>query len=121
MRIFDEVGGVGKPKYGQLTVCWAENQEEAERTALDWWPNAALSDDITIELPSPRHFEQACKLVDSEKVAETVICGPDPQKHIRAIRKYFDAGFTHVYVHQVGDDQQGFMQFYSREVLPGCE
>ena len=118
VQTFNEAGGAGKPKYGQVTVCWAESQAEAKTIALDWWPNAALSGDLTIELPSPYHFEQACKLVDEEKVAQTVICGPDSQKHIQAIRKYFDAGFTHVYVHQVGDKQQRFMEFYRREVLP---
>jgi hypothetical protein len=28
------------------------------------------------------------------------------------------AGFDHVYVHQVGPDQAGFMRFYQREILP---
>jgi len=28
------------------------------------------------------------------------------------------AGFDHVYVHQVGPDQEGFMRFYEREILP---
>jgi len=29
-----------------------------------------------------------------------------------------DAGFTQVYVHQIGPDQEGFFRFYEREVLP---
>jgi hypothetical protein len=34
------------------------------------------------------------------------------------IRKYLDAGFDEVYVSQVGPDQQGFLDFFQREVRP---
>jgi coenzyme F420-dependent glucose-6-phosphate dehydrogenase len=34
------------------------------------------------------------------------------------IDRFSEAGFDHVYVHQIGPDQQGFMDFYAREVLP---
>ena len=40
------------------------------------------------------------------------------QWHLRAIHEYADAGFDHVYVHQIGHDQEGFFRFYEREVLP---
>ena len=46
------------------------------------------------------------------------MCGPDPERHIAAIRRAADAGFEHVSVHQIGPDQEGFLGFYAREVLP---
>jgi len=47
-----------------------------------------------------------------------VICGPDPERHLSAIREFTDAGFDHVYVHQIGPDQTGAIDFYEREVMP---
>jgi coenzyme F420-dependent glucose-6-phosphate dehydrogenase len=47
-----------------------------------------------------------------------VICSPDPQRHIDAIKEYVDAGFDHIYIHQVGPDQEGFINFYQRQILP---
>jgi coenzyme F420-dependent glucose-6-phosphate dehydrogenase len=44
--------------------------------------------------------------------------GPDPDRHLEAIKEFADAGFTHVYVHQIGPDQEGFFRFYEREILP---
>jgi G6PDH family F420-dependent oxidoreductase len=114
---FEEAGGTGKPRYGQLTVCWAESERDAIRTAHHWWPNAALPGDLGQELALPRHFEQAAQVVTPEQVAESVVCGPDADKHREAIDKFEQAGFDHVYVHQVGPDQQGFMRFYEREIL----
>jgi coenzyme F420-dependent glucose-6-phosphate dehydrogenase len=111
-------GGEGKPTYGQLHVCWAESEEEARRTALGWWPNGAVSGSHFLELPLPSHFEEAAELVSEEAIGESIVCGPDPERHIAAIREYVDAGYDHVYVHQVGPDQDGFFEFYERSVLP---
>ena len=115
---FRERGGEGKPTYGQLDVCWAESEEEAKRTALEWWPNAATSGSHTFELPLPAHFEEITEWVDEDDIGESIVCGPDPQRHLDAISEYAEAGYDHVYVHQVGPDQAGFFDFYSREVLP---
>ena len=53
-----------------------------------------------------------------EDVAESIVCGPDRDRHIEKIRAFVDAGYDHVYVHQVGPDQVGFFRFYEEEVLP---
>jgi coenzyme F420-dependent glucose-6-phosphate dehydrogenase len=110
--------GTQKPRYGQLSVCWAADEASARRTAYEWWPTAAVKGELSQELPLPRHFEQAAKMVREEDVAESVICGPDADKHREGIQKYIDAGYDYVYVHQVGPDQEGFFDFYKREVLP---
>ncbi|MFL5897907.1 MAG: TIGR03557 family F420-dependent LLM class oxidoreductase [Solirubrobacterales bacterium] len=114
---FRAKGGEG-PIYGQLHVCWAETEERARKMALEYWPNGAISGSHFLELPLPSHFEQGTELVDEEAIGESIVCGPDPEKHLEAIREYLDAGYDHVYVHQVGPDQDGFFDFYERSVLP---
>jgi coenzyme F420-dependent glucose-6-phosphate dehydrogenase len=114
---FRAKGGAG-PAYGQLHVCWAASEEEARRTALEHWPNGAISGSYFLELPLPTHFEEGTELVDEEAIAEAVVCGPDSERHVEAIREYVEAGYDHVYVHQVGPDQDGFFDFYERSVLP---
>ncbi len=118
LRAFRSAGGAGRPRYGQITVCWARSEAEAKRTAYEIWPNAGIKGELSQELPLPAHFEQAAGMIDESAVAERVICGPDPQRHIEMIKKYADAGYDHIYIHQVGPDQEGFFQFYQREVLP---
>jgi len=115
-----EAGGKG-PRYGQVTVCWAESEDDALRTAADLWPIAGLKGPLTQELPLPGHFEEAAAMVSDDDIAERIVCGPDPEKHLAGIRKFVDAGFDHVYVHQVGPDQEGFLQFYEREILPATD
>jgi len=116
--VFRRAGGKGKPVYGEVSVCWAASEKEARRTAHEWWPTSGMSGQLGQELALPAHFEQVVPMVTEDKVAEEVACGPDPQRHIDAIRKYIDAGYDHVCVHQVGPDQAGFIEFYEREVMP---
>jgi len=115
---FDDAGGSGKPRYAQLTVCWAERLEDARRTAFECWPNAALEGPLGQELPLPSHFEAAVGMVTEDSVAKAVVCGPDPEPYATAIDEYVDAGYTHVYLHQVGADQDGFFGFCESELLP---
>ncbi|MDP8905226.1 MAG: TIGR03557 family F420-dependent LLM class oxidoreductase [Chloroflexota bacterium] len=118
---FERSGGRGKPIYGEVTVCWADDEQAARRTAHRYWPTAAMTGQLSQELALPAHFEQVAQMVTEEMVAQAITCGPDPQRHVDAIREYVDAGFTHVSVHQVGPDQDGFMSFYAREVLPALK
>jgi coenzyme F420-dependent glucose-6-phosphate dehydrogenase len=118
LKRFEGSGGSGKPSYGQLTVCWARDDASARHIAREYWPTAAVRGELTQELPTPAHFEQAAKMVREDDVAQVIICGPDPERHIAGIKEFIDAGFDHVYVHQIGPDQEGFFRFYAQEVLP---
>jgi G6PDH family F420-dependent oxidoreductase len=118
VKTFRAAGGTGKPCYGQMTVCWAEKEDEAKRIAREWWPVSALPGKLMTELATPALFEQAAALVTEDALAEEMVLGPDPAKYIEKIEEYRDAGFDHVYIHQVGPDQEGFFGFYERQMLP---
>jgi G6PDH family F420-dependent oxidoreductase len=114
---FDKAGGSGKPKYGQLTCCWAESKEQAKQTAWEQWPNAAVEGAASQELPYPEHFEQVSQAASPDDLEEALVLGPDPQEYLEKVREFEEAGFTHVYLHQIGPDQQGFLDFAAREVV----
>lgn len=118
IRSFEKAGGEGKPRYGQVHVCWAETEAKARRTAREWWPNTALKGNLTVDLPTPEDVERAVGTVSEGDVAESVTSGPDPERHLEAIREYAEAGYDNVYVHQIGPDQDGFFRFYGTEILP---
>lgn len=118
IKEFYQAGGDGRPSYGMVTVCWAETVKEAEDIVYKIWPNSALTGELTQELRTVTHFEQAVKMVSREDAVQHTPCGPDPQKHLDALQKFIDAGFDHVYVHQIGHDQAGFFDFYERHILP---
>ena len=69
-------------------------------------------------LPRPGDFAAAMELVPREKVAESVTCGPDPDRHAAQNRRYLDAGVDEVFVQQTGPDLDGFFESWQRDVLP---
>jgi coenzyme F420-dependent glucose-6-phosphate dehydrogenase len=118
---FDRAGGAGKPRFGQVTVCWARSEGDARRTAHEFWPTAAIKGRASQELPNPAHFEELAAMVTEDDVAKVIPCGPDPEVHLAGIREYLEAGFDHVYLHQVGPDQEGFLDFVATELLPALD
>ena len=117
LKAFAKAKGTG-PKIGQLTVCWAPTVKEAEETAYRAWPNTGLPGQLSQDLPTPTHFEQACQLVRKEDITQKVPCGPDPGPVLDELRQYESAGLDHVHIHQIGPDQDGFLEFWKRELRP---
>lgn len=115
---FRENGGKGKPCYAEITVCWAQDENEARKLAFERWPIPGLKGQLSQELALPAHFESAHEMLREEDVADNVACGPDPDVHLQLIEKYSDAGFDHLFIHQIGPDQEGFFRFYEDSVLP---
>ena len=113
---FEQAGGAGKPRYGQIHVCYGDDEQQARRTAFEVWPNAGIKGELSQELALPSHFEQAAQTVSEEDVAETVVCGPDAERYLEQVRTYEDAGYDHIYFHQVGPDQEGFLAFFEGEL-----
>jgi coenzyme F420-dependent glucose-6-phosphate dehydrogenase len=116
VEAFEQAGGKRKPKYGQITVCVADSEDEAARIVKEIWPNAGLGGDLSYELPLPRHFEQASANVTEDDLKEKLPLGPAPDRYVEAVREFEEAGYTHIYFHQIGRDQERFFRFWREEL-----
>jgi G6PDH family F420-dependent oxidoreductase len=110
-------GGSGPASAG-LKVCWGPDEDECARLAHHLWRTSGVPGELSQELRTPAHFEQAAQLVTVESMAEHVPCGPELQPIVDAVREYVDAGFDRVYVSQMGPDQENFFRFYEKELGP---
>ena len=115
---FDQAGGAGKPRYAEVGVCWHPDDKAARRMVYELWPVGGIKGQLSQELPLPSHFKQAASMIDEEDATANVPCGPDPEAHLESARQFIDAGYTHVWFHQIGPDQEGFFRFYEREIMP---
>jgi hypothetical protein len=43
-----------------------------------------------------------------------------PRETLDEIRKFADVGYDHIYIHQIGPNQEEFFKFYEKSILPGC-
>jgi G6PDH family F420-dependent oxidoreductase len=116
--LFRSSGGGDKPAHAGTKVCFMEDEAAARKTAHRLWANEQLPGELAQELPTPQHFEQATSLVTEEMVAEAVVCGPDPDRHVENIQQAVEAGYDEVYVQQIGPEQEAFFRFYENDILP---
>jgi G6PDH family F420-dependent oxidoreductase len=118
-RAFDAAGGTGKPRIGQLAVCFDEDEDAAGRLAYDQFRWFTGGWRVNAELIGPAAFAAASQNVRVEDVTSSIPCGPKVERYVDAVTRFVDAGFTHVALVQVGGDQQGaFLDWAEDNLLP---
>lgn len=117
--MFDEYGGTGKPRIGQLPVCYDPDRDAAIARAHEQFRWFGGGWKVNSELPGPSAFDAAAQFVRPEDVAESIPCGSDVGAVLDAVKPFLEAGFTHLALVQIGGEhQQGFLQWSERELLP---
>jgi G6PDH family F420-dependent oxidoreductase len=121
-EMFDAAGGSGKPRVGQIPICYDPDRETAVQRAHEQFRWFGFGWKVMADLPNPESFEAAAEFVTPEQVAEGISCGPDVEAHVEAIRPYVEAGFTEVALVQIGADQQApFMGWAQEELIPALQ
>ncbi|MFD9338470.1 LLM class F420-dependent oxidoreductase [Streptomyces sp. NPDC060028] len=116
---FDAHGGAGKPRIGQLPVCYDTDRGAAVARAHAQFRWALGGWKVNAELPGPAGFDQAAQHTRPEDVAESIPCGDDVDAVVEAVRPYAEAGFTEVALVQIGgDQQQPFLEWAEAKLLP---
>ena len=114
---FIQGGGRG-PRLAEILLCVDDDENDAIKTVRDTWPLPAIPGALTAELPLPKHFEAAASSVREDDLRGSVTVGTDPERYLMAIRRYAEAGFDHLILHQIGPDQKRFFRFVQDELLP---
>ncbi|WP_051063120.1 TIGR03557 family F420-dependent LLM class oxidoreductase [Ilumatobacter nonamiensis] len=110
-------GGSG-PVWSQLSLCWDRDRDTAVERAHRVWPNTTVPGQLSQDLRTVGHFEQAVEPVTREQIADQVLCGPDLGPLVESARTALDAGVSHLYFHQIGDPLDGFIDAWFDEVRP---
>lgn len=118
-RMFDSNGGEGKPRVGQIPVCFDRDRDAAMDRAHSMFRWFGGGWKVNAELPGTRAFAEASKYVRRDDVSRSIPCGSDVDEFVKAIRVFPDAGFTHVALVQIGgDNQEAFLNWSEEELLP---
>lgn len=112
---------VWRPRYGMVKVCWATSKEKSEEVMKQWWPVSAISGPLHADLPTPSHFQDVVDAMGEPKLPDDAVLGPDLAPYLEAIQAMQENGFDHIYLHQIGPDQEGFLKFFKSELLPLLE
>ncbi|WP_375477178.1 LLM class F420-dependent oxidoreductase [uncultured Jatrophihabitans sp.] len=118
-ELFDQHGGSGKPRIGQLPISYGADKDAAIDRAHELFRWFAGGWKVNADLPGTAGFDAASQFVTKDDVAESIPCGDDVDAVKSAVKEFVDAGFTHVALVQIGDDQQDpFFEWSTNELLP---
>ena len=118
-EMFDSAGGCGKPRIGQIPVCYDPDRNAAVRRAHELFRWFGGGWKVNAELPGTAAFAGASQFVRPDDVAESIPCGSDVDEFVSAIRDFAAAGFTDVALVQVGGEHQlPFLGWCEKELLP---
>lgn len=118
LAAFREGGGDGKPALLQVHLSWAESEDEALAIAHDQWRSNVFSSELNWNLELPEQFDAAATHVRPEDVCSSVLVSADPSRHAAELRALADLGFDGIYLHHVGQEQDGFLDTFGAKVLP---
>jgi G6PDH family F420-dependent oxidoreductase len=116
-KAYEASGGSG-PRYAEVAMCCAANEDEARETAhryfrwsLSGWP-------VLAELPHDEAFAAASEHVSAEAVGDQLSCGPSAERHLEAVDEYVRLGCDHIILTQIGPDQDFFFDLFERKLAP---
>jgi G6PDH family F420-dependent oxidoreductase len=118
-EMFDAAGGAGKPRVGQLPICFDPDRDAAIERAHALFRWFGLGWKVNAELPGTAAFDAASQFVRPEDVAGSIPCGDDVDAVIEGARAYADAGFTDLALVQIGGDQQRpYLDWAEKSLMP---
>jgi G6PDH family F420-dependent oxidoreductase len=119
IEAFDRHGGAGKPRVGQVPVCFDTDRDAAVERAHRQFRWFGSGWKVNAELPGPAAFAASTQFVTPQDVAESIPCGTDVSAFVEAVRPYAQAGFTEVALVQIGGEhQKKFLDWAEKELLP---
>lgn len=115
---FREGGGAGKPLYLQVHLSYARSQDEAYASAHDQWRANVLPSSVLAELRLPAQFDAAAEHLRPADLEPGVRISNDVQQHLAWLQDDVELGFSQLCLHNVGRNQQEFIEVFGAQVLP---
>jgi len=120
LQTFDKNNGSErpKPKIAEYKVSFSDDYDKALKSTY-FWRATLLPNVFGSNISDPRKLQQkALKEISDEQLKESIDIVTSIDDCIKSIEKYFEAGFTKVYVHSTSPDEKTFVNEFGKKVLP---
>ncbi len=114
---YREAGGRGKLRL-QVHLSWDPDPEKAMEIARDQWRSNVFPAPACWDIDSAEVFDAVSADVPAEVVRKTVLVSSDLGRHAQWLAELRDLGFDGLYLHNVGQHQEAFIEAFGNEVLP---
>jgi len=111
-------GGETKPMYLQVHLAHAPTDEAAREAAFAAWGQNTLPNSVMTDLAHPAQVTAAAQHVTRDEIDGAVRISSDLGRHVEWLRRDLERGFDALYLHEVGPEQERFLETFGAEVLP---
>jgi coenzyme F420-dependent glucose-6-phosphate dehydrogenase len=118
IEAFRRGGGAGKRLVVQVGLNWAPTEAEALAGAHEQWRTNVIGGEVNWELRTPEEFDTATRFVRPDDMRQFVWISADLDWHAARIAELAELGFDEIQLHQVGRNQQAFIDAFGERVLP---
>ena len=118
VEAFRSNGGAGKPMYLQVHLAYAPTESEARDAAFGQWRQNTLPNSVMTDLAHPAQIAAAATHVTPHDLDRVVRISSDPGRHVEWVQRDLERGFTDIYLHEVGPEQERFVEVFGTKVLP---
>lgn len=109
----DSLQKIAKPK-----VSYSQDYEKAFK-ACEFWRTTQIDDAFDTDISDPRVLEEKAKQeVSDDELKKSTIIVTSIEDLISPIEKYFQAGFTQLFVHSTSPNEIEFIRLFTKKVLP---
>lgn len=115
---FEEKAGPDKPLMLQIHLSWSENEADALAEAHRQWRGNLLPGPVGQDLKLAEQFDMAAQFVGPEDMRTGVDISSDLSWHADNLARYEELGFDTLMCHNVGTNQEAFIDAFGEKVLP---
>ena len=118
VQAFRKRGDKGKPMALKVQISFAPSEEDALEGAWEQWKNNIFPSKLISEITTAEQFDALGASVRKEDLKKHVIIGSEASVFIEKIKAFHKMGFEKIIIHNVNREQEAFIDFFGKEVLP---
>ncbi len=118
VEAFKKGGGEGKPLHLQVQLGYGADEEALADDVLHQWRTNVFPGNVKSNLWKVEQFDALGAFVGIEDIKKKLLISSNIQSHIDSLRGYAALGFEKIILHNVGRNQEEFINVFGDKVLP---
>ena len=115
---FRRGGGEGKPLWMKIGLSYARSEEQALANAHEQWRNACFPSHLLTDIKTPEQFDSLGEVVRPEDLKKSLRISADLEQHVDWLKADLALGYSELFLHNVGRNQEEFIEDFGKHVLP---
>lgn len=118
VQAFRGKAGNSKPMALKVQISYDPDRDKALEGAWEQWKNNIYPSKLIADIDSPEKFDSLGMNTRKEDLEKHVIIGTNANPFIEKIEAFQAMGFEKIIIHNVNEQQEDYIDFFGKEVLP---